>query len=142
MGSSSSVEPSISVSRKVTAPFGSFRRGCSCALTKPMGTIPCFLLALSSRMRALSRAPSSSKATWLNRARAFRTCRRVVDRQDAVYRASRCMRSRYREALLAPSHQAVACPDDRKNRRGPTSAAADREAATKIAGPATRTLFA
>jgi hypothetical protein len=68
------VEPSISVSRKVTAPFGSFRCGCSCALTKPMGTIPCFLLALSSRMRALSRAPSSSKATWLNRARAFRTC--------------------------------------------------------------------
>jgi hypothetical protein len=55
-------EPSISVSRKVTAPFGSFRCGCSCALTKPMGTIPCFLVALSSRVRALSRASSSSKA--------------------------------------------------------------------------------
>jgi hypothetical protein len=41
-----------------------------------------------------------------------------VDRQTPFNRASRCMRTRYREALLAPSRQAVACPDDRKNRRG------------------------
>lgn len=142
MGSSSSLEPSISVSRKVTAPFGSFRRGCNCALTKPMGTIPCFLVALSSRVRALSRASSSSKVTWLNRARAFRTCRRVVDRQTtSTARVDVCDRTIGKLCSLLRTKLWHA-PDDRKNRRGPTSAAADREAATKIAGPATRTLFA
>ncbi len=39
----------------------------------PRGTIPCFLAAVSSRFRACSRATSSSKWTWLNRARALRT---------------------------------------------------------------------
>jgi len=55
-------------------PFGSLRCGCSCALTKPTGMMPCFMAALSRRLRARSRAPSSSNTTWLNRARAFRTC--------------------------------------------------------------------
>jgi hypothetical protein len=31
------------------------------------------------------------------------------------------MRTRYRGALLALSRQAVACPDDRKNRRAETA---------------------
>ena len=70
---SSSVEPSMSVSRNVTRPVGSLRCGFSCALTKPIGTIPCFFAALSSRVRARSRAASSSNTTWLNRARALRT---------------------------------------------------------------------
>ena len=63
-----------SVRRNVTWPFGSRRCGSSCALMKPMGMIPCFLAALSSRLRARSLAASSSKATWLKRARALRTC--------------------------------------------------------------------
>src|SRR6185503_5450100 len=41
---------------------------------KPMGTIPYFLAAPRSRRRARSRASSSSNATWLKRASAFRTC--------------------------------------------------------------------
>src|SRR5439155_17920973 len=41
---------------------------------KPTGTIPYFLAAPRSLVRALSRAASSSNATWLKRARAFRTC--------------------------------------------------------------------
>jgi hypothetical protein len=41
---------------------------------KPIGMIPCFAAALSSRLRARSRASSSSNATWLKRASAFRTC--------------------------------------------------------------------
>src|SRR5712692_625689 len=41
---------------------------------KPMGTIPYFLAAVRSLLRARSLAASSSKATWLKRARAFRTC--------------------------------------------------------------------
>src|SRR5437667_9148445 len=40
----------------------------------PMGTMPYFFAALSNRLRARSRAASSSKATWLKRASAFRTC--------------------------------------------------------------------
>ena len=40
----------------------------------PIGTTPYFFAALSSRVRASSRAASSSNATWLNRARALRTC--------------------------------------------------------------------
>ena len=38
------------------------------------GHMPCFIAALSRRLRARSRALSSSNTTWLNRARAFRTC--------------------------------------------------------------------
>src|SRR5687767_9271969 len=64
----------MSVSRNVRLPFGSFRWGSSCELMKPIGMIPCFLAALSSRLRARSRAASSSKCTWLKRASAFRTC--------------------------------------------------------------------
>ena len=64
----------MSVSRKVTLPVGSFRCGCSWELMKPIGMIPCFLAARSSRLRALSRAASSSNATWPKRARAFLTC--------------------------------------------------------------------
>src|SRR5712691_10989105 len=41
---------------------------------KPMGTIPYFLAAVRSLLRARSLAASPSKATWLKRARAFRTC--------------------------------------------------------------------
>src|SRR2546422_9947312 len=41
---------------------------------KPMGTIPYFLAAVRSLLRARSLAASSPKATWLKRARAFRTC--------------------------------------------------------------------
>ena len=67
------MEPSRSVSRKVTWPVGSFFCGSSCALMKPIGMIPCFLAALSRRVRARSRAASSSKATWLKRASALRT---------------------------------------------------------------------
>ena len=37
------MEPSISVSKKATWPFGSFRCWCSCKLAKPIGTTPCFL---------------------------------------------------------------------------------------------------
>ena len=44
-------------------PFGSLRCGCSCALTNPTGMIPCFMAALSRRLRARSRAPSSSNTT-------------------------------------------------------------------------------
>ena len=64
----------MSVNKNVRWPFGSFRWGFSCALMKPMGMIPCFLAALSRRLRARSRASSSSNVTWLNRARALRTC--------------------------------------------------------------------
>src|SRR5918999_422803 len=64
----------MSVSRKVIWPFGSFRCGSSCELMKPIGMIPCFLAALSRRLRARSRAASSSKCTWLKRASALRTC--------------------------------------------------------------------
>ena len=41
---------------------------------KPIGMMPCRLAARSSRLRARSRAASSSKVTWPNRASAFRTC--------------------------------------------------------------------
>ena len=58
----------------MTSPWGSFRFAFSCALMNPIGMIPCFFAALSSRLRARSRASSSSKATWLKRARALRTC--------------------------------------------------------------------
>ena len=105
---SRSVEPSISVSRKVRWPVGSFRCGCSCALMKPMGMIPCFLAARSSRLRARSRAASSSNATWPKRARAFRTCAASL-----IGRRRRPLESMYAKALSgaahAPSREAVAC---------------------------------
>jgi hypothetical protein len=41
---------------------------------KPTGTILYFLAAFRSRRRARSRAASFSKATWLKRASALRTC--------------------------------------------------------------------
>src|SRR3954469_6848531 len=41
---------------------------------KPIGMIPCFFAARSSRLRARSRASSLSNTTWLKRASAFRTC--------------------------------------------------------------------
>src|SRR5262244_2665895 len=41
---------------------------------KPIGTMPYFLAAVSSRLRARSRAASSSKLVWLKRASALRTC--------------------------------------------------------------------
>src|SRR5262245_23413969 len=40
----------------------------------PIGTMPYFLAAVSSRLRARSRAPSSSNFVWLKRASALRTC--------------------------------------------------------------------
>ena len=46
----------------------------SCPVMKPTGTMRYFFAAFSSRLRAPSRAASSSKATRLNRARAFFTC--------------------------------------------------------------------
>jgi len=47
---------------------------CSWPVMNPTGTIPYFLAALRSLVRARSRAASSSKITWLKRDRAFRTC--------------------------------------------------------------------
>jgi hypothetical protein len=41
---------------------------------KPTGTMPYFFAAFRSRVRVRSRSASFSKATRLNRARAFRTC--------------------------------------------------------------------
>jgi len=41
---------------------------------KPTGMMRYFFAAFRSRVRARSRAASSSKPTWLNRASAFRTC--------------------------------------------------------------------
>jgi len=40
---------------------------------KPIGTMPYFFAALSSRVRARTRASSSSKRIWLKRDSAFRT---------------------------------------------------------------------
>ena len=64
----------MSLSRNVRSPVGSLRCGSSCVLMKPIGMIPCFFAACRSRMRARSRASSSSNATWPNRASALRTC--------------------------------------------------------------------
>ncbi len=64
----------MSVSRKVTSPVGSRRRCPSWEVMKPIGMMPCFLAARSRRLRARSRAASSSNATWPKRASAFRTC--------------------------------------------------------------------
>src|SRR3954454_20853426 len=58
---------------------------------KPIGMIPCFLAARSSRLRARSRASSLSNTTWLKRASAFRTC-------DASWIGSR---RRPRESMYA-----------------------------------------
>ena len=82
-------------------PVGSLRCGCSCALTKPTGMMPCFMAALSRRLRARSRASSSSNTTWLNRARAFRTCaasligkrRRPPESMYAMELSGSCARS-------------------------------------------------
>ena len=80
----SAVEPSMSVISIVTKPDGScdgfarraaaLRSDCSWPVMNPTGTIPNFLAAFSSRLRARSRARSSSNLTWPNRASALRTC--------------------------------------------------------------------
>src|SRR5262245_53265808 len=62
---------------------------------KPMGTIPYFLAALRRRVRARSLAASSSKATWLKRAKALRTCDLSL-----IGRRFRPRESTYAKALL------------------------------------------
>jgi hypothetical protein len=74
VAASSSVDPSISDSRNVMFPVGSFRCAWSCELMNPIGMIPCFFAARSNRLRARSRAASSSNATCPKRASALRTC--------------------------------------------------------------------
>src|SRR5262245_10623561 len=62
---------------------------------KPIGTIPYFLAAPRRRLRARSRAASSSKATWLKRASALRTCD-----SSLIGRRLRPLESTYANALL------------------------------------------
>src|SRR5438094_2640930 len=62
---------------------------------KPMGTIPYFLAALRSLLRARSLAASSSNATWLKRASAFRTCG-----SSLIGSRRRPLESTYAKALL------------------------------------------
>jgi len=77
----------MSVIRKVTVPRGRLatsvagRRvsACSrslrsCPSKNPIGTMPYFFAAASSRCRAFSRAASFSNDVWSNRDSAFRTC--------------------------------------------------------------------
>ena len=61
----------------------------------PIGTIPYFLAAPRSFLRARSRAASSSKATWVKRASAFRTCD-----SSLIGRRFRPFESMYANALL------------------------------------------
>ena len=96
------------LSRKVTWPVGSRRSGCSWALMKPIGMIPCFFAALSRRVRARSRGVLVLEGTWPKRARAFRDVRRVIDRQPPAALRSRCRRRHCRELRPAPSREAAA----------------------------------
>src|SRR4051794_28826255 len=80
---------------------------------KPIGWIPYFVAALSSRRRARSRTSSSSNATWLNLARAFRTCdaswigrrRRACESMYAKAVSGSCARSFARSGGMVTSSQ-------------------------------------
>ena len=105
----------MSASRNVTWPVGSRRCGFSCALMKPIGMIPCFCAARSSRLRARSRASSSSNATWLKRDSALRTCeasligrrRLPLESMYANALSGSCARSFARSGGMPGSSQSV-----------------------------------
>src|SRR6266581_4614897 len=98
----------MSASRKVTKPVGSVRTSlarasisprmrtfCSWPVMKPTGTIPYFLAAFSSFVRARSRAASSSNVVWLKRDSALRTWA-----WSLIGRRRRPRESMYAKALL------------------------------------------
>src|SRR5215467_7930660 len=73
----------------------------------PIGTMPYFLAAVSSFLRARSRAASSSNLVWLKRASALRTCA-----SSWIGKRRRPFESTYAKAALGSSARVLALSCD------------------------------
>ena len=92
----------------------SARSDCSCPAMNPTGTILNFLAALSSRMRARSRAALVFERDLAETDERVADVRRRRGSAAAAARSNRCTRTPGREGWLAPLGRGGACADDTK----------------------------